>query len=95
MYMSGTKRSHSFVRDVMEHLSQCGRPLTSSTEVNIATLKKIVIEYRHSSLREILTELYVSHESICTTLKQHLFMKHVAARLVSKKLNLLQKKESQ
>ena len=52
----------------MEDLPRSGRPSTSSTEVNIAKVKEIVTENRHSSLREIVAELSVSHESIRTIL---------------------------
>ena len=45
----------------------------------------------HLSLREIAAELSVSHESIRTILNDCLGMKRVAARLVLKTLNFLQK----
>ncbi|XP_011053283.1 PREDICTED: uncharacterized protein LOC105145454, partial [Acromyrmex echinatior] len=51
----------------------------------------MVIENRHFSLREIAAELTVSHESIRTILRDCLGMKRVAARLVPKDLNFLQK----
>ena len=57
---------------------------SSSTEVNIAKVKEMVIENRHLSLRERGTELSVSHESIRIILNDCLGMKRVAARLVSK-----------
>lgn len=78
-------------RDVMEDLPRSGRPSTSATEVNIAKVKEIVTENPHSTLREIAAELFISHESIRTILTNHLGMKHVAARLVPKDLNFLQK----
>lgn len=78
-------------RDVMEDLPRSGRPSTSATEVNIAKVKEIVTENPHSTLREIATELSVSHESIRTILTNNLGMKHVAARLVPKDLNFFQK----
>ena len=46
----------------MEDLPRAGRPSTSSTEVNIAKVKEMVTENRHISLREIATELSMSHE---------------------------------
>jgi len=51
----------------------------------------MVTENRHLSLREIATELSVSHESIRTIVHDCLGMKRVAARLVPKDLNFLQK----
>ena len=75
----------------MKDLPRSGRPSTSSTEVNIDKVKEMVIENRHFSLREIAAELTVSHESIRTILRDCLGMKRVAARLVPKDLNFLQK----
>ena len=78
-------------RDVVKDLSRSGRPSTSSTEVNIDKVKEMVIENRHFSLREIAAELTVSHESIRIILRDCLGMECVAARLVPKDLNFLQK----
>jgi len=78
-------------RDVVKDLPRSGRPSTSSTEVNIDKVKEMVIENRHFSLREIAAELTVSHESIRTILRDCLGMERVAARLVPKDLNFLQK----
>ena len=71
-------------RDVVEDLPRSGRPSTSSTEVNIAKVKEMVIQNRHLSLREISAEFSVSQESIRTILNHCLGMKRVAARLVPK-----------
>ena len=51
----------------------------------------MVTENRHLSLREIATGLSVSPESIRIILNDCLGMKRVAARLVPKDLNFLQK----
>ena len=75
----------------MEDLPRFGRPSTSSTEVNIGKVKEMVTENRHLSLREVVAELSVSHESIRTILNDRLDMKRVAARLIPKDLNFLQK----
>ena len=48
-------------RDVVEDLHLSGQPSTSSTEVNIAKVKEMVIEIRHLSLREIFVELFVKY----------------------------------
>ena len=78
-------------RDVVEDLPRSGRPSTSSTEVNIAKVKTMLTENRHLSLREIVAELSVSRESICTILNDCLGIKRVAARLVPEDLNFCQK----
>ena len=67
---------------MVEDLPHSGRPSTYSTEVNIAEVKEMVTENRHSSSREIAAKLSVSHESIRTILNDSLGMKRVAARLV-------------
>jgi hypothetical protein len=76
---------------MMKDLLRSGMPSTSASEVNIAKVKKIVTENPHSALREIATELSVSHKSIRTILTNYLTMKNVAGRLLSKDLNFLQK----
>ena len=78
-------------RDVVEDLPHSGRPSTSSIELHIAKVKEMVAGNRRLSLREIATEISVSHESIRTILNDCLGMKRVAVRLVPKDLNFLQK----
>ena len=55
-------------RDVVEDFPWSGRPSESLTKVNIAKVKEMVIENRHSILRQIAAELFVPHESIRTIL---------------------------
>jgi hypothetical protein len=78
-------------RDVMDDLPRSSKPATSATEVNITKVKEIVTENPHSALRDIAVKLSISHESFRNILTNHLGMKHVAARLVPKDLNFLQK----
>ena len=47
----------------MEDFPRSGQPSTSSSEVNIAKVKEMVIENCNLSLREIAFALSVSHES--------------------------------
>ena len=75
----------------MEYFPRSGQPSTLSTKVNIAKVKELVTENRNLRLREIVAKLSVSHESIRTILNDCLGMKRVAARLVPKDLNFLQK----
>ena len=60
-------------RDVVEDLPRSDRPSTSSTEVNVTKVEKMVSENRNFSLRKIDAELSVSALRFC-----------VAARLVPK-----------
>ena len=75
----------------MTDFSRSVQPSTSSNEVKIAEVKELVTENRHSSLREIASELSVSHELIRTISIDCLCMKRVPARLVPKDLNFLKK----
>lgn len=78
-------------RESVEDLPRSGRPSTSSTEQNVEKVKEIVNENRHASLRKIAHDLNMSHESVRTILTDILGMRRVAARLVPKELNFLQK----
>ena len=62
-------------QDVVKDFPRSSRPSTSSTEVSIANVKEMVTENRHLSLREIVAELSMSHESIRTILNDCLGMK--------------------
>ena len=78
-------------RGVVEDFSRSGRPSMSSTEVNIAKVKEMVTGNRHLCSREMAAKLSVSHKSIRIILNDCLGLKRVAARLVRKDLNILQK----
>lgn len=79
-------------REVVEDLPRSGRPSTASTEDNVDKIKERVLENRRTSLREIAHDLKISHESARTILIDILGMRKVAARLVPKDLNFLQKR---
>ena len=66
---------------MLDDLLPFGRSSTSSTEVNIAKMKEMVTGNRHLSLRGVAAELFVSHESIRTILKDCLGMKRVDTRI--------------
>ena len=70
---------------MVEDLTRSGRPSTSSTQVNIAKVKEMVTENRYLSLREIATELSVSHESIRTILNDCLGMKRICCSTSSER----------
>ncbi|XP_037959304.1 uncharacterized protein LOC119688710 [Teleopsis dalmanni] len=78
-------------REVIEDLPPCGRPSISNTEENMPKIKKIVLEDRRMTEREIARDLNISNESVHHILHDILSMRCVAARLVSKHLNFLQK----
>lgn len=78
-------------REEVNDLPRSGRPSTSSTEENVDKIKQMVLENRHYSLREIALEMNMSHETARHILVDVLGMRKVAARLVPKDLNFLQK----
>lgn len=78
-------------REEVNDLPRSGRPSTSSTEENVDKIKEMVLENRHYSLREIAQEMNMSHETARHILVDVLGMRKVAARLVPKDLNFLQK----
>ena len=78
-------------REIVEDMSCSGRPSTSSTYKIIKKVKKIVLDNCHSSLRGIACDLNISHEFVRSILVDILGMRRVAARLVLKELDILQK----
>ncbi|KAJ8950456.1 hypothetical protein NQ318_010334 [Aromia moschata] len=78
-------------REIVEDLNRSGRPLTSTTADNIDKIKTLVFENRHMSVRELTQECDISTMSAHGILSDILVMKRVAARLIPKELNVLQK----
>ncbi|KAJ8947600.1 hypothetical protein NQ318_010112 [Aromia moschata] len=78
-------------REIVEDLPRSGRPSTSTTADNIDNIKTLVLENRHMSVRELGQERDISTMSAHIILSDILDMKRVAARLVPKELNVLQK----
>ncbi|XP_014487766.1 PREDICTED: uncharacterized protein LOC106751397 [Dinoponera quadriceps] len=67
------------------------RSSTSSTDGNVDKVKEMVMENRHSSLKEMTQDLDISHESVRIILVDVLDTRRVAVRFVPKELNFLQK----
>lgn len=78
-------------REVVEDLPRSGRPSTSTTDDNIIQIKKLVLENRHLSVRELARELSIDKMTVHNILTNVLCMKRVAAKLVPKELNFLQR----
>lgn len=78
-------------REVVEDLPRSGRPSTSTTDDNINKIKKLVLQNRRFSVRELASELSIDKMSVHNILVNILGIKRIAARLVPKKLNFLQK----
>lgn len=80
-------------REVVDDLPRPGRPTSSTNEENVEQVKKLVLENRRYSLREMAKELNISHESIRMILCDVLGMRRIASRLVPRDLNLFQKEQ--
>lgn len=78
-------------REVVDDLPRPGRPSSVCTDDTVEKVKEMVLENRNTGLREIADTLNMSHETARTILTHNLGMKKVAARLVPKDLNFLQK----
>ena len=78
-------------REVVENLPHASRPSTSVNDDNIEKVKKIVLENRRVGIREVAEALNISYGSTQHIVVHVLGMKRVAARLVPKDLNFLQK----
>ncbi|XP_037942879.1 protein GVQW3-like [Teleopsis dalmanni] len=76
-------------REVTEDLPRSERPSTSNTEENVAKIKKIVLEDRRMTEKEIARDLNISNGSVHHILHDILGMRRVAARLVPKHLDFL------
>ncbi|XP_043257532.1 protein GVQW3-like [Colletes gigas] len=78
-------------REEVQNLLHAGRPLIVSTDENIEKIKKMVIDNRRLSVREVAHEVEMSHMSVHNISTEVLAMRRVAARLVPKELNFLHK----
>ncbi|CAK9833043.1 Mariner Mos1 transposase [Anthophora retusa] len=78
-------------REKVQDLPRAGRPSTVSTDENIEKIKKMIIDNRRLSVREVAHEVEMSHMSVHNILTEVLGIRRVAARLVPKELNFLQK----
>ena len=78
-------------QEIVEDMCCSGRPSTSSADENIERVKEIVLDNRHSRLREVARDLNIPYKSVRSILMDILGMEHVAARLVPTELNFLQK----
>ena len=78
-------------REVVENLPHASHPSTSVSDDYIEKVKKIVLENRHVGIREVAEALNISYGSTQYIVVYVLRIKRVAARLVPKDLNFLQK----
>ncbi|KOC60647.1 Putative uncharacterized protein FLJ37770 [Habropoda laboriosa] len=69
-------------REEVQDLPRSGRP--STTDENIEKIKKMVIENRRLSVRELAHEVEMSHMSVHNILTEVLRIRRVAVRLLPK-----------
>lgn len=68
-----------------------GRPKTSKTDENVEKIKEMLNENRNLTIREIAEQMNSSYGSVQSILQNDLGLKRVAAKLVPKELNFIQK----
>ncbi|XP_076546698.1 protein GVQW3-like [Osmia lignaria lignaria] len=78
-------------REEVQDSPRSGRPSMVSTDENVEKIKKMVIDNRRLSVREVSRDVEMSHMSVHNILTEVLGMRRVVARLVPKELNFLQK----
>ena len=69
----------------------CGRPSTSKTDKNVKQIKERMTENRKLTIREIAEDLNIAYGSVQDILVNDLGLRRVAAKLVPKDLNFMQK----
>ncbi|XP_071649994.1 protein GVQW3-like [Temnothorax longispinosus] len=70
-----------------------GRPSTSKTDENVDKVKEIVVKNRKLTIRELAEDLNIAYGSVQDILVNDLGFRRVAAKLVPKDLNFLQKRD--
>ena len=78
-------------REDTEDDERPGRPSTSTTDDNVETMKKMIMENRRITIREVADEVGISFGSCQAIFTDVLGMKRVAAKFVPKLLNFDQK----
>ena len=73
------------------NLPRNGQPSMSTNDQNIDKIKKLVLENRHMSLRELAQETNISLKSVHNIMTGILGMERITARLIPKGLNFVQK----
>ena len=78
-------------REHVDYLQRSGRPSTSIGDQNIKKIKEMVLGNRWLTIRELVDMVAISFGSVQTVLKNHLGLRRVKSRLVSKFLNFFEK----
>lgn len=78
-------------RESAESDERCGRPSTSTNDENVEKVKKMVMDNRRITIREVSEDVGISFGSCQSIFSDVLGMKRVAAKFVPKLLNFTQK----
>ena len=84
LYKEGRER-------VDDLIHRSGRPSTSIDDHNINKIKEMVLGSRPLTIRELVDMVGISFGSVQTILKDHLGLRRVKSRLLSKFLNFFEK----
>ncbi|XP_015905527.1 protein GVQW3-like [Parasteatoda tepidariorum] len=79
-------------RESIEVDERSGRPSTSKTDENIDKVKEMLVNNRKLTIREISEGLNIAYGSVQDILANDLGFRRVAAKLVPKDLNFIQKR---
>lgn len=80
-------------RESIEDDERSGRPSTSKTDENIDKVKEMLVKNRKLTIREIAEDLNIAYGSVQDILVNDLGLRRVAAKLVPKDLNFMQKRD--
>ena len=69
-----------------------GRPKTATIDENIAEVHQMVLDDRRIKVREIAEVMNMSKERVCHIFNQHLGMRKLSARWVTRLLTMNQKR---
>ena len=76
---------------MVEDIPRSGRLSTANTEENVEKVTEIVLENRHTSLRKVAREFNFVYRAAKNIVVDILGTRRVAARLIPKDLNFVQK----
>ena len=80
-------------RESVEDDEHSGRPSTSKTDENINKVRKMLINNRKLTIRELAEDLNIAYGSFQDIVVNGLGLRQVAAKLVPKELNFMQKRD--